>query len=502
MHKRLLQSSLLVLAAVVACKAGGAGFSSSPANDESYAKLAENAFCDARSTPLSTFGLDVDTASYDNVRSLLKLGQWPHADAVRVEEFVNAMRYQIPGPQGDDVLATTTEVQPCPWKEGHLLLRIGVRARDVDRAAPQPVNLVFLVDVSGSMAGQDRLPLVQRALGVLVDNLQPADKIAVVTYASGVNVPLRDGRGDQPERIRAAVDALAASGSTNGEGGLRTAYSIAKELRGEGATSRVIMISDGDFNVGMRSPDELRQLVGKERGDGTFLTVLGCGRGNLKDDNLEAIANHGDGNYHYLDSMNTAKRLFASRLQAELICVAKDAKVQVEFNPANVDRWRLLGYEQRLLQGRDFADERKDGGEVGAGQSVTALYEIAPRAGSIYQGVALRYRPDGQPQAEEHAEELLRVQLCWQPPTGGGQVVRERVVKIAEIGAGVPSHDFEVASTAAGLALLLRESPHRGDLDWQGLQRMADRLDGDDVGEYGLAEMVECAARLDRSRGR
>jgi len=473
---------------------------SAPENTDTYGKIVENDFRDAASAPLSSFGLDVDTASYGNVRALLRSGTLPPTDAVRVEEFVNAFRYGDAEPGSADALATTTEVQACPWAPEHWLLRIGIRARDAVTEQAGPANLVFLVDVSGSMAPDDRLPLVKRALSVLIDRLRPQDRIAIVTYSSGIAVPLESATGADAATIRGVVDRLAAGGSTNGAGGLRTAYRVARQLRTEG-TSRVILVTDGDFNVGVQTPGELRELVRREHDSGTFLTVLGCGRGNLKDENLEAMADHGNGTYHYLDGMPTARKLFGSRFDEQMFCVAKDAKVQVEWNPARIASWRLLGYENRLLPARDFADPGKDGGEVGAGQSVTALYELVPQAGTVHDGVPLRYGAEMPSAPGKHDGELLRVSVCWQDAAGGPVVTRERLVAVRDVTSAGPSHDFHVAATAAGFGLLLRQSRHRGQLDWPMLQRMTDRLDNEDVAEHELAELVDRAAQLCGSPG-
>ena len=495
----VLLAAVLPLATLGGCKVAHAGQAASAPADTAtgtYAKIVENDFRDVGSAPLSTFGLDVDTASYGNVRALLRSGTLPPANAVRVEEFVNAFRYHDPHPDGADALAATTEVQACPWAPDHWLLRIGVRARDVEAGQAPPANLVFLIDVSGSMQPDDRLPLVKRALAVLIDHLRPQDRIAIVTYANGVNVPIAVATGSDTADIRRVVDGLRAAGSTNGASGLRTAYRVAQDLRPRGETGRVILVSDGDFNVGVQTPAELRELVRRERSSGTFLTVLGCGRDNLRDDNLEAMADSGNGTYHYLDGMPTARKLFGSRFDEQMFCVAKDAKVQVEWNPTHVASWRLLGYENRLLGARDFANAGKDGGEVGAGQSVTALYELVPRRGAGHDGVPLRYRAEAAAPTGRHADELLRVSLCWQAPAGGDTVVRECLVAARDVASAPPSHDFQVAATAASFAMLLRESRHRGQLDWPVLQRMTDRLDGEVVAEHELAELVDRAAQL------
>jgi Ca-activated chloride channel family protein len=490
-----------LLLALAGCTARG-GLNPPPqASNEQYPAIVENAFADTTTHPLSTFGLDVDTASYANVRDLLRRGQLPPADAVRVEEFVNAFPYAARPANGEDALAVASEVQPCPWAADHWLLRVAVRARaPVVEQAEAPLRLVFLIDVSGSMDEPDKLPLVKRSLGVLVDALRPQDHVAIVSYSDRAEFPLRHGSGAQKAAIREAIAGLVAGGGTNGDAGLRAACSLAREMPTDGEV-RVVLVTDGDFNIGARGPEGLRQLLAEQRKERTRLTVLGCGRGNLKTTNLEAVARAGDGAYHYLDGIAMAQRLFRSRLQEQLMTVAREAKVQVEFHPRHVASWRLLGYEDRVLQAREFADAKADGGEIGPGQCVTALYELVPRAGAERDGVALRYASAGAPAVPEvHPDELLAVAFAWSPPAGGDQITRRHIVQVRDVAAAPASHDFLVASTAAAFALLLRQSAHRGDLDWARLTVLGDRLDGSVVDEHELIELINQAARLARGR--
>ncbi len=495
---RAVGGMFLVLGLGIAgCHVGG-GSSAPPVAgtaDEAYAALPENDFREARRQPLSTFALDVDTASYGNTRDLLRRGLLPPQEAVRVEEFVNAFRYGDPAPAGSATFAVRSELAVCPWQPEDWLLRVSLRARDLDGETAPPANLVFLIDVSGSMQDPGKLDLLQRAFTPLLDRLRPTDRVAVCTYASGTEVVLARAGGADRERIAAVVQGLVARGSTNGAGGLELAYRVAADNAFPGCQSRVILCSDGDFNVGRSTPAELRELVAGHRRSGIFLTVLGVGRGNLKDANLEAMADHGNGNYHYLDGMAAAQRLFGGRFVEQTV-VARDAKVQVEFNPGLVAAWRLLGYENRALRGDEFRDDRKDGGEVGAGQTVTALYQLRPTAGAFFEGQPLRYRSEPAPPPPgpvAHPDEVAAVQLRWQAPAGGDAQELQHLVRA---GLAAPSPDLHLAATAAGFALLLRDSQHRGQLDWPTLRQWTDRLDQQQVPQYELAELVRRAAEL------
>ncbi|WP_262490225.1 vWA domain-containing protein [Hymenobacter coccineus] len=346
---------------------------------DTYAHVAENAFQAVQKEPLSTFALDVDNASYANVRRFLTEGQLPPADAVRVEEMLNYFHYDYPAPPtaSPDPVRISTELAVCPWNPAHQLARIGIRP-SVKTSALPPANLVFLVDVSGSMQGPDRLGLVQAGLRLLVRQLRPQDRVALVAYAGAAGLVLPPTPGNQPEAILGAIDRLEAGGSTAGGAGLRLAYATARQYFQKEGNNRVILATDGDFNVGESSDAAMEQLVVNERESGVFLTVLGCGRGNLRDARMETLADKGNGNYAYLDNLAEAQRVLVAQFGGTLFTVAKDVKLQVEFNPARVAHYRLVGYENRLLAAEDFNNDRKDAGELGAGHTVTALYELVP----------------------------------------------------------------------------------------------------------------------------
>jgi Ca-activated chloride channel family protein len=431
---------------------------------ESYAKIVENGFRAVSDEPLSTFSIDVDTASYANVRRFLNDGAMPPADAVRVEEMVNYFRFDYPQPRNGEPFSVTTELVPSPWNPAYRLALIGLQGRETfdDRTGR---NLVFLIDVSGSMATPDKLPLVKNGMRMLADTLQPRDRVAIVVYAGHSGTALPSTAGDQKAIIHDAIERLHAGGSTNGAAGIRLAYELARQQFVAGGVNRVILATDGDFNVGVTSHKELLELIEQERRSGVFLTVLGVGTGNLKDSTMEMLADKGNGNYAYLDSIQEAQRVLVREASSTLVTIAKDVKIQVEFNPATVASYRLVGYENRLLEAKDFNDDRKDAGDIGAGHSVTALYEIvpvgaAPPAPSVdglkYQQPAAA-RADARPAAGAYPDELMTVKLRYKDPEGEtsrliATVIRNRPQAMtANIG---------FASAVAELGLLLRRSPH------------------------------------------
>ena len=347
-------------------------------NTESYALINENRFLSVASNPLSTFSVDVDRASYANVRRFINDGIRPPVDAVRIEELVNYFPYDDPEPKGDHPLAVRAEVGPAPWQPLHRLVRIGVKARSVDMEDAPPSNLVFLLDVSGSMNSPDKLPLLKTAFRMLVGQPRPRYRVAIVVYAGAAGLVLPSTPGTEKETILEAIEKLEAGGSTAGGAGLQLAYKVAAENHIRGGNNRVILATDGDFNVGASSDGEMVRLIEEKRDQGTFLTVLGFGTGNLKDSKMEQIADHGNGNFSYIDNALEAKKVLVSEMGGTLLTVAKDVKIQVEFNPTRVAAYRLIGYENRLLENEDFNDDRKDAGDVGSGHTVTALYEIVP----------------------------------------------------------------------------------------------------------------------------
>ena len=486
-----------------------------PHSGERYAHVDPNRFQSAFEQPLSTFGADVDTASYTNVRRFLTSGQLPPTDAVRVEEFINYFRFAYTEPRNGRPISLTTEIADCPWAPSHKLVLIGARAR---AAQPREVggrNIVLLLDVSGSMAPVERLPLIKTALSMFVDTLRADDRLAIVTYAgtSGVALPSTPAR--QRETIQQAIGRLNAGGSTNGASGLITAYRVAREAFVPGGVNRVILATDGDFNVGVTSQQDLLRLIQRERESGVFLSVLGVGSGNLKDETMEMLADKGNGNYSYLDSLQEARRVLLHEADATIETVAKDVKFQVEFNPALVNAWKLIGYENRLLAAQDFNDDRKDSGDMGAGHTVTVLYEIIPVGVDSPDGRAegrpivdpLRYQPQDtarapqpRPTAQDTAlaNEWLTVKARYKAPEGDvSDLMSMPLPRTTRV------QHLPVAAAIAEFGLLL-QSGSRHDARWDALAERVARMEmpaamSGDRGD-SFKELVAIARGLARMR--
>jgi Ca-activated chloride channel family protein len=469
---------------------------------ESYDHVVENPFLAVGANPLSTFSIDVDRASYANVRRFLREGRLPPPDAVRIEELVNYFRYRdaAPGP-GEAPFRVTTEVAPAPWQPLHRLVRIGIKAREVELEHLPPANLVFLVDVSGSMQSPDKLPLLKTALGMLVDGLRPQDRVALVAYAGAAGLVLESTPGSERGRISEALDRLEAGGSTAGGAGLRLAYDVAARHHVAGGNNRVILATDGDFNVGPSSDGEMIRLIEEKREQGTFLTVLGFGTGNLKDSKMEKLADHGNGNFAYIDGVLEARKVLVSEMGGTLLTVAKDVKIQVEFNPAAVAGYRLIGYENRMLAAEDFEDDRKDAGELGAGHTVTALYEVVPAGvdGTVdLRGIGdLRYTDPGDVRRGAVASrELGFVKLRYKEPDGRRSRLLEHPVvepetagrrcfaRGPESSACAPSEDFRFAAAVAAWGMLLRGSEHCDGFTFEDVALLARGALGEDEEGY------------------
>ena len=443
-----------------------------------YAEFAENDYKDPRREPLSTFSLDVDTASYAMARRALTMGCLPDPRGVRLEEFVNFFAYDYPEPQGQEPIAVAAEYAACPWNAEHRLLRLGVKAKDLTRNAElPPCNLTFLIDVSGSMSGPDRLERAKKGLGLLVEKLRPADHVAVVTYANDTCVVLPATSGAEKAHIRGRIESLQASGGTNGGAGLELAYAEAAKNFNPQANNRVILITDGDFNIGLSGPAELERFISEKRETGVFLSVVGVGAGNYQDAMMKKLANAGNGNYSYLDSLLTAKKVFVDEFGASFT-VAKDVKLQIEFNPAQVAGYRLLGYENRLLQAKDFKDDRKDAGEIGSGHSMTAFYEIVPAKGEAAAvGETLKY----QRTETVASEELATLKLRWKEPDGTVSREAERPLRPQDLGRGEkPSADFRFAAAVAEFALILSDSKFKGTANFESVLQNARETKGTD----------------------
>jgi len=467
---------------------------------EAYDAIRENAFRRVESAPLSTFSIDVDTASYANVRRFLTGGELPPPDAVRIEELLNYFRYADPAPTGDAPFSVSLEAATCPWAPAHRLVRIGLKGRAIDQAARPPSNLVFLLDVSGSMDAPNKLALLKRSLRLLVDSLDERDTITVTVYAGAAGVALPPTSGARKATVLEAVDRLAARGSTDGAQGIRLAYRLAREHFVEDGTNRVILATDGDFNVGTTSDGELVRLIAEQAESGVFLSVLGFGTGNYKDAKLEQLADQGNGNYAYVDSLAEARKVLVEELGATLVTIAKDVKLQVEFNPLEVEAWRLIGYENRLLAARDFNDDAVDAGEIGAGHGVTALYEVVP-AGTGLDAPrvdALRYRRPTEPTTAAGHGELLNVKLRYKQPDGDASRLLEVPLVDAHARFDDASDDLRFAAAVAAFGMCLRGSEHRGEADLPRVAGWAEGALGADRGGYRaeFLGLVDAARRL------
>ncbi|GAA4038318.1 VWA domain-containing protein [Hymenobacter glaciei] len=458
---------------------------------DTYVHVSENVFFEAKKDPLSTFALDVDNASYSNVRRFLNEGQLPPRDAVRVEEMLNYFRYDYAAPAttSPDPVRISTELAVCPWNPAHQLARIGVQAKRIETAQLPPANLVFLVDVSGSMYGPDRLLLVQAGLKLLVKHLRPQDHVALVVYAGAAGLVLPPTPGSQPQVILDAIDWLQAGGSTAGGAGLRLAYSTARQAFKKEGNNRVILATDGDFNVGESSDAAMEQLIVDQRESGVFLTVLGCGRGNLRDSRMETLADKGNGNYAYLDNLDEAGRVLVAQFGGTLFTVAKDVKLQVEFNPARVANYRLVGYENRLLAAEDFNNDRKDAGELGAGHTVTALYEIVPVGSSHPLVDKLKYQTPVTNASATTAGEILTVKLRYKEPQGSSSRLLAQALGGTPASIEQASPDFRFAAAVAQFGMLLRQSEQRGAATWAATEKLANGARGTDADGY-RAELV------------
>jgi Ca-activated chloride channel homolog len=466
-----------------------------PGNREQYDEIVENAFIAVAADPLSTFSIDVDRASYSNMRRfIMQDGQLPPRDAVRIEELVNYFPYDYANPQDDAPIAIHTEVGPAPWKPQHQLVRIGLQARRIRIDNLPASNFVFLLDVSGSMMPENKLPLVKSAMRLLVNQLRPKDRVAIVVYAGSAGLVLPSTAGDQKDKILDAIDRLEAGGSTAGGAGIRLAYDQAVANFIRGGNNRVILATDGDFNVGASSDAEMVQLIEEKRRTGVFLTVLGVGEGNLQAAKMEKLADKGNGNYSYLDTITEAQKVLVHELGGTLYTVAKDVKIQVEWNPTRVRAYRLIGYENRLLRNEDFADDKKDAGEVGSGHSVTALYEVVPVGVKtdveIRMPDSLRYQRRPALPTDTAGGEMLFVKVRYKQPDGDqSRLITQPVLSAT---ARAPSLDFQFQAAVAEFGLLLRNSDFRGSADLGHVITAAREARGSDADGY-RAEFVRLA---------
>ena len=457
-------------------------------NTEGYASVNENGYKNVKKDPLSTFSIDVDNASYSNIRRFINMGEIPPADAVRVEEMINYFKYDYPEPAGEHPFSVSSELAVCPWNKKHILLQVGLRGKSIDKSALPPSNLVFLIDVSGSMNNPNKLPLLKSAFGLLVNELRPRDHVAIVVYAGAAGLVLESTPGNRKEVIMHAIDNLQAGGSTAGGAGLKLAYDEAEENYVAGGNNRIILATDGDFNVGESSNGAMERLVEEKRKEGVFITVLGFGMGNVKDDKMELIADKGNGNYSYIDNLQEARRVLVREFGGTLFTIAKDVKFQIEFNPAKIESYRLIGYENRLLNAEDFNDDRKDAGEMGAGHNVTALYELIPSGSDEnlpavdplkYQVSDVRENPE-----MDLIDEFLTIKIRYKKPEGMKSTLMVKPVRGTVNSINHASDNLKFAAAVAEFGMLLGNSEFKGNATLDSAAALARSARGEDEDGY------------------
>lgn len=455
-------------------------------NTEGYSTIHENGYKDVLKQPLSTFSIDVDRASYSNVRRFINMGQLPPVDAVRIEEMINYFSYDYPEPEGKHPFSVYTELSICPWNTDHQLLHVGLKGKSIDKENLPASNLVFLLDVSGSMNSPNKLPLLKNAFHMLVEELRDEDRVAIVVYAGAAGLVLESTSGTEKETILSAIDRLSAGGSTAGGQGLLLAYKIAEENFIEEGNNRIILATDGDFNVGVSSNADMERLVEKKRDKGVFITVLGFGMGNYKDDKMEIIADKGNGNYAYIDNIQEARKVLVSEFGGTLFTIAKDVKFQLEFNPARIKAYRLIGYENRLLNDEDFNDDKKDAGEMGAGHNVTALYELIPAGSKEKIGTIdpLKYQENKDKMRANSSAELLTVKLRYKQPDGTISTKFEEAVKGKVLSNNLTSVSFRFSAAVAEFGMILRDSEFKGDASIENVIALVQNSRGNDPEGY------------------
>ena len=465
----------------------GAGF-----NTEEYSALMENVFKDVSTSPLSTFSADVDTASYANVRRMIYSGRDPEyipTGAARIEEMVNYFTYNYSGPKNGEPFGINAEISDCPWNKDHKLVRIGLQTEAIDFSKSMDSNIVLLIDVSGSMDSYDKLPLLQESFCLMVDNLSEKDRISIVTYAGASNTVLEGVSGADKETIKEAINSLSPYGSTNGSGGIKQAYKLAKDNFIENGNNRVIIATDGDFNVGVTSESELSDLIKEKARDEIYLSVIGFGTGNYADARMETLADDGNGNYSYIDSMAEAKKVLGKDFGANMVTVAKDVKLQVEFNPAYVSEYRLLGYEDRMLNNEDFEDDTKDAGEIGAGHSVTVLYEIVPGTRS-YENSGLKYQTSTLTDEAKNSNEWLTLKIRYKNPGSDFSTLLEYNIGDSQY-TNKPSEDFKFQAAVAEFAMILRQSKYVNGKDFKHVRSLLKSVNLNDEYKEEFADMVD-----------
>lgn len=462
---------------------------------EEYNSYAENGFAAVSKEPLSTFSADVDTASYSNLRRMINEGYIYDEDAIRVEEMLNYFNYDYDGPTGREPFGVNVQIGKCPWNPNTSLMMVGMQTKDIDFSEGPNSNLVFLLDVSGSMNDPDKLPLMQQAFCMLAENLTSKDRVSIVVYAGEDAVILEGAKGNETNRIIEKITSLEAGGSTAGSAGIQAAYELAERYFIKGGNNRVILATDGDLNVGLTTEYELTELITKKRDSGIYLSVLGFGTGNIKDNNMEALADNGNGNYAYIDSVYEAKKVLVDELGANMVTVAKDVKFQVEFNPEQIKGYRLIGYENRVLAAEDFEDDAKDAGEIGAGHSVTALYELVPVSsnmeldekvtGSRYSSVEEKYK-----------DELLTIKVRYKEPDKEESKLLTYPITTRAY-TNKTSDDWKFASCIAEFAMILKDSPYLEEGSMNHLRKRLNRLVYDDGYKKEFKQLVNMVAEWD-----
>lgn len=468
-------------------------------NTENYNPINENGFQTASSTPVTTFSIDVDRAAYSNVRRFLNSGQMPPVDAVRIEEMINYFDYDYPQPKGTDPFSVTTEISESPWNAGLKLVHIGLQARKISTDNLPASNLVFLIDVSGSMSDQNKLPLLKQAFKLLVDQIRPQDKISIVVYAGAAGVVLTPTSGNNKIKIKEALDALQSGGSTAGGEGINLAYKLAQDNFVPKGNNRIILATDGDFNVGASSEGELQRLVEEKRKGGVFLSILGFGMSNYKDSHIETLADKGNGNYAYIDNIQEAQKVFIHEFGGTLFTLAKDVKLQIEFNPVHVQAYRLIGYENRAMKNEEFHDDKKDAGDMGSGHSVTAIYEIVPTGVTspyLQKTDALKYQKTD---ALVDSQELLTLKVRFKKPDSEKSVLLDFPVKNVSQPLASTSDNFRFAASVAEFGLLLRQSEYKGNAHYNEAIKRAKTAFGRDEEGYRseFVRLVKLTQALD-----
>ena len=472
-------------------------------NTEEYNSFSQNQFRKALDAPLSTFSIDVDVASYSNMRRFINNGQMPPADAIRTEELLNYFTYDYPAPRGNDPVSITTEVSVAPWNPQHRLVHIGIKAKEIAMENLPASNLVFLIDVSGSMSDQNKLPLLKSSLKMLVQKLRPQDRVAIVTYANHTKELLPSTSCEDKQKIISVIESLYASGGTAGGDGIQRAYRVAEASFIKNGNNRIILATDGDFNIGLSSPQELEKLIETKRSSGIYLTVLGFGMGNYKDNRVQTLAEKGNGNHAYIDNLTEAKKVLVSEFGGTLFTVAKDVKIQVEFNPAKVQAYRLIGYESRLLEDKDFNDDTKDAGEMGAGHSVTALYEVIPigvKSNLLGDVDPLKYQRTEKKEKKSLTDspELLTLKLRYKQPDSDKSSKMEVAVIDKNTSLNNVSENFRFSAAVAGFGMLLQDSKYKNDLTYDDVIHLAREATQYDPEGYRkeFIRLVESAALL------